>query len=155
MHSPLTYWLAVLTITLSPSETRAQSTWLCKTEDAVGYRWADGAEKYSPQTFSSDDTFLVRPFADGDNDPRLSFMKGKPKYVLVELGSDRVLSYFYADLETSNGATSLAGSADSLFFHESNELVFQNIFGHLREPKAERTNENTPFFSVGKCSKVY
>ena len=129
-------------------------TWLCSLKDGAGYRWNPGAEEFQPQTFTANDTYILRPFKVEDGDPQYEWKDEPPQYVAVELGEDDVVAYFYIDLAEATGASSLVGRFVMSFYAASNELIVQSFFYPMQIAKAERTNQHTPYFAIGKCSKI-
>ena len=129
-------------------------TWLCNVQDGAGYRWNPTAQEFQPQTFTANDTYILRPFKPDDRDPELDWKNEPPQYVAVELGEDDVVAYFYSDLAEATGTESLVGRYAMSFYAASNELVVQSFFYPLFTAKDERTNQYTPYFAIGRCSKI-
>lgn len=129
------------------------ATWLCKVEDGAGYRWIKEEKRFRPQTFTADDTFIVRPFKDTDTAPQYEFQDKPPEYLALELGDDEPVAYWWNDLEDAKGTQSLVGRYVMSFFANSNELVVTSIWYVMSREENER-EDYTPYFAIGNCSKI-
>ena len=85
------------------------ATWLCKVDDGAGYRWIGQEKRWRPQTFTADDTFIIRPFKDTDVAPQNLYQDRPPLYLALELEDDEPVAYWWYDSEKAEGTQSLVG----------------------------------------------
>ncbi|MGR3564106.1 MAG: hypothetical protein ACU0FH_14975 [Heliomarina sp.] len=121
------------------------ATWLCKGEDGAGFRWTEQEKGWRPQTFTADDTFIIRPFKDTDVAPQNLCQDRPSLYLALELGDDEPVAYWWYDLEKAEGTQSLVGRYVLQFFENTNELLVTSIWYPVSRDESERA-ENTPNF---------
>jgi len=131
-----------------PSQTLATS-WICKTQATVGFEWGNDQGKYRPTFFSSDEDYLIRPWKEEDGRDYTDL--GQPTFVIVELGSNDPIAYFFGDLTDTEYTKSLIGAFEVGFFGNTNEFSISTVFP-LTITKENRTAN--PFMALGACSKL-
>jgi hypothetical protein len=127
-------------------------SWICLYDGAAGFRWSATTQSFEPQVFTNSETMIIRPFK-AESDIELRNASGLlPTYVVVRLGEETPMSFFYGDMPGGNSTH--VGAWGAYFFPATLELVIMSVWHPMAERKTDRTDKTVPYMAIAKCSSI-